>query len=125
MAKLVGRVGVGSGSGRVNRVVGQVGLTRIFHMSLFIYFNKENNMYLLFGKLYNKLLNVKCIILNSLLISRMNSVKLINIYCGRNESFFNQVLSYLEMALNLSPQGFAQSHIGERRLPLIPYKSLA
>ena len=37
-------------------------------------------MYLPFGKLCNKLLNVKCIILNSPLISRMNSVKLINIY---------------------------------------------
>ena len=37
-------------------------------------------MYLPFGKLYNKLLDVKCIILNSPLISRMNSVKLINTY---------------------------------------------
>ena len=37
-------------------------------------------MYLSFGKLCNKLLDVKCIILNSPLISRMNSVKLINTY---------------------------------------------
>ena len=37
-------------------------------------------MYLLFEKLCNKLLDVKCIILNSLLISRINSVKLINTY---------------------------------------------
>ena len=37
-------------------------------------------MYLPFGKLCNKLLDVKCIILNSQLILKMNSVKLINIY---------------------------------------------
>ena len=37
-------------------------------------------MYLPFGKSYNKLLNVKCITLNSPLISRMNSVKLNNTY---------------------------------------------
>ena len=37
-------------------------------------------MYLPFEKLCNKLLDVKCIILNSPLISRMNSVKLINTY---------------------------------------------
>ena len=46
----------------------------------FFYFYKKNNMYLLFGKLCNKLLDVKCIILNSLLISKINSVKLINTY---------------------------------------------
>ena len=46
----------------------------------FFYFYKENNMYLSFAKLCNKLLDVKCIILNSQLISRMNSVKLINTY---------------------------------------------
>ena len=44
------------------------------------FFYKENNMYLPFGKLCNKLLDVKCIILNSLLILRMNSIKLINTY---------------------------------------------
>ena len=64
--------------------MGRVGLTRIFYMNLFIYlflnFYKENNMYLTFGKLCNKLLYVKCIILNSLFISRMNLVKLINTY---------------------------------------------
>ena len=37
-------------------------------------------MYLSFGKSYNKLLDVKCITLNSPFISRMNSVKLINTY---------------------------------------------
>ena len=46
----------------------------------FFFFYKENNMYLPFGKLCNKLLDIKCIILNLPLISRMNSVKLINIY---------------------------------------------
>ena len=47
---------------------------------IYIYIYKENNMYLPFEKLCNKLLDVKYIILNSPLISRMNSVKLINIY---------------------------------------------
>ena len=51
----------------------------IFFTWIFFFFNKENNMYLPFGKSYNKLLNVKCITLNSPLILRMNSVKLINI----------------------------------------------
>ena len=37
-------------------------------------------MYLPFEKLCNKLFDVKCIILNSPLILRMNSVKLINTY---------------------------------------------
>ena len=37
-------------------------------------------MYLPFVKSCNKLLNIKCITLNSLLISRMNSVELINTY---------------------------------------------
>ena len=37
----------------------------------------------------------------------------------------NKVLSFSEMALSLNSQGFAQSHIGERRLPLMPYKPLA
>ena len=37
-------------------------------------------MYLPFGKLCNKLLDIKCITLNSPLISRMKLVKLINIY---------------------------------------------
>ena len=58
---------------------GQVRLTRIFHM-IFFFFNKEDNMYFPFGKLCNKLLDVKCINLNLPLISRMNSVKLINTY---------------------------------------------
>ena len=74
---------VRSGSGRVNRVMGQVKLTHIFHLNFLIFFfnfYKENNMYLPFGKLCNKLLDVKCIILNSPLISRMNSIKLINTY---------------------------------------------
>ena len=37
-------------------------------------------MFLSFGKSCNKLLDVKCITLNSLLKSRMNSIKLINTY---------------------------------------------
>ena len=49
------------------------------HEFFFFFFNKEH-MYLPFRKSCNKLLNVKYIILNSPLISRMNSVKLINIY---------------------------------------------
>ena len=56
---------------------GQVGLTHIFHM-IFLY--KENNIYLPFRKSCNKLFDVKWITLNSPLISRMNSVKLINTY---------------------------------------------
>ena len=51
----------------------------IILLLIFIFY-KENNMYLPFGKLCNKLLDVKCIILNSPLISRMNLVKLINTY---------------------------------------------
>ena len=97
MAKRVGWVrSIGL---RVKRVMGQkrvilsglknefrsigfrVGLTRIFHINFFIfYFYKKNNMYLPFGKLCNKLLDVKRIILNLPLISRINSVKLINTY---------------------------------------------
>ena len=59
----------GCGSGRVNPY---------FSHNFFIY--KENSMYLLFEKPCNKLLDVKYITLNSPLISRMNSVKLINTY---------------------------------------------
>ena len=51
-----------------------------FSHDFFFFFNKENNLYLPFEKLCNKLLDTKCITLNSLLISRMNSVKLINSY---------------------------------------------
>ena len=94
-----------SGSGRVNRVMGQTGhglkwviLSRLktgssqsgcglgwidpyfSHEFFKKFFYKENNMYLSFRKLCNKLLDVKCIILNSPLILRMNSVKLINTY---------------------------------------------
>ena len=47
---------------------------------LLLFFNKENNMYFSFEKSCNKLLDVKCITLNLSLISRMNSVKLINTY---------------------------------------------
>ena len=62
--------------------MGRVGLGRVdpYFSHDFFFFNKENNMYLPFGKLCNKLLDVKCIILNSLLISRINLVKLINTY---------------------------------------------
>ena len=47
------------------------------------------------------------------------------LHSGRNESIPNQVLSFSKMALSFSPQGFAQSHIRGRRLPLMPYKLLA
>ena len=98
---LLNRHGKTGGSGRVKWVTGHfkwvknrfgstglqvrsgwVGLTRIFHMNLFFifYFYKGNNMYLPFGKLCNKLLDIKCITLSSPLISRMNSVKLINTF---------------------------------------------
>ena len=62
----------GYGSGRVDPYFS--------HKIFYFYFYKENNMYLPFEKLCNKLLDVKCIILNSPLILRMNSVKLINTY---------------------------------------------
>ena len=42
-------------------------------------------------------------------------------FCGRNESFPNQVLSSSRMALSLSPQDFAQSHIGN---VVVVYSSL-
>ena len=72
--KWVGRV-------RVESIGLQVGLTRIFHMIFFFFFlYKENNMYLPFRKSCNKLFDVKCITLNSPLISRMNSIKLVNTY---------------------------------------------
>ena len=51
--------------------LGWVGLTCIFHMDFF-FFNYKKNMYLPFGKSCNKLLDVKCITLNSPLISKMN-----------------------------------------------------
>ena len=46
-----------------------IGLTRISHIN---FFYKENNMYLPFGKSYNKLLDIKYVTLNAPLISRMN-----------------------------------------------------
>ena len=60
----------GYGSGRVDPY---------FPHEFFFIIYKEN-MYLLFGKLCNKLLDVKYITLNSPLISRMNSIKFINTY---------------------------------------------
>ena len=94
------------GSGRVNRIVGQIDYrSKIGHFKrveigfgsivlqigsgwpifftwifFFLNFYKENNIYLSFGKLGNKLFDVKYIILNSPVILRMNSVKLINSY---------------------------------------------
>ena len=57
------------------------GLGRVdLYFSYECFFYKENNMYLPFGKSFNKLLDVKYITLNSPLISRMNSVKFINTY---------------------------------------------
>ena len=67
------RVEIGFGSG-------WIGLTLYFSHEFYFYFYKENNMCLPFKKLCNKLFDVKCIILNSPLILRMNSVKLINTY---------------------------------------------
>ena len=71
---------VRSGSGRF----WSIGLRVVSGWPIFFpwifFFYKENNMYLPFGKLCNKLLDVKCIILNLPLILRMNSVKLINTY---------------------------------------------
>ena len=61
----------------------QVGLGRVdpyFHFFFLYILKKKNNMYLPFGKLCNKLFDVKCIILNSLLISRINSIKFISTY---------------------------------------------
>ena len=71
--------GLKTGSSQSGCGSGQVDLY-FSHEFFFFNFYEENNMYLPFEKLCNKLLDVKCIILNSPLISRMNSVKLINIY---------------------------------------------
>ena len=61
---------VKKGSGQSGCGSGRVELTCIFHMNFFYY--KENKIYLPFGKSCNKLLDVKCITLNSLIISKMN-----------------------------------------------------
>ena len=66
-----GLVQSGCGSGRVG--LGRVDL----YFSHEFFFFKEN-IYLPFGKSRSKLLDVKCIILNSPFISRMNSAKQIN-----------------------------------------------
>ena len=96
MAKRAGRVGFGSGQSGCgsngSRVIlielktgsgqsdcGSGWVDPYFFYEIFFCF-KENNMYLLFEKLCNKLLDVKCITLNSPLILRMNSLKLINTY---------------------------------------------
>ena len=65
------------GSGQSSCMSGQVDL--YFSHEFFFFFNKKD-MYLSFGKSCNKLLDIKFITLNSPLISRMNSVKLINSY---------------------------------------------
>ena len=70
--------GLKMGSNQSGCRSGRVGSSHIFRMNFFLY--KENNMFLSFGKSYNKLLDIKCITLNSLLKSRMNLVKLINTY---------------------------------------------
>ena len=92
MAKQVGRVnrvasqkwvilsGLKRRLGQLGCGSGRVGLTHIFHMNFFFFLNKENKMHLPSRKSRNKLLDVKCTILNSPLISRMNSVNLINTY---------------------------------------------
>ena len=80
MAKRAGWVGFGSSQlghfKRIKNEFGSIGLqvrsgwvnSYFLHK---IFFYKENNLYLPFGKLYNKLLDVKCTTLNSPLISRM------------------------------------------------------
>ena len=62
----IGRHGKTYGSGQVDP----------YFLHDFFLFNKENNMYLPFGKSCNKLLDIKCITLNSPLISIINLVKL-------------------------------------------------
>ena len=97
MAKRVGWVEFGSGqlgcgsrrvilsglktsSGQSGRVGSYFSHDFFFLFTFHLYVYKENNMFLPFGNSCNKLLDVKCITLNSPLISRMNSVKLINTY---------------------------------------------
>ena len=60
-------------SSHVNKVVGQVDSNFTWN-----FFDKEKEMYLLFGKSYSKLLDIKYITLNSPLISRIISAKQIN-----------------------------------------------
>ena len=62
-----------NGSSQSDFRLGRIDL--YFCMKLFL---KENNIFLLFGKSHSKLLDIKCIILNLPLISRMNSAKQIN-----------------------------------------------
>ena len=76
--------------GQVNRITGQkmvilsglkrgldqsgcgLGWVDLYFSHGFFFFNYKKNMYLPFGKSCNKLLDVKCITLNSPLISKMN-----------------------------------------------------
>ena len=55
----------------------------------FFFFNKKNNIYLPFGKSCNKLLDVKCITLNSPLISIINLVKLFFFFDINSVKFIN------------------------------------
>ena len=89
MAKRANRIRVGSQTwvilselktGSSQSSCGSDQVDPYFSREFFFVFNKENNIYLPFEKSCNKLLNVKCIILNSPLISKINSVKLINTY---------------------------------------------
>ena len=73
--------GLKSGSGQSGYMLGRVDPYFSYEFFIFIfYFYKENNMHLPFEMLCTKLLDVKCIILNSPPILRMNPVKLINTY---------------------------------------------
>ena len=72
---------------RVEKAFGSIGLRvgsswvdPYFSHEFFFFLNKENKMHLSSRKSHNKLIDVKCTILNSPLISRMNSVNLINTY---------------------------------------------
>ena len=74
-----------AGRGKSGWVLGWVGSGQVymcFSYDFFFFFKfyKENNMYLPFGNSCHKLLDIKYITLNSPLISRMNSIKLINTY---------------------------------------------
>ena len=58
--------------------LGQLGCPYFSHKKKKKKKQKQNKMYLPFGKSCSKLLDIKCITLNSLLISRMSLVKQIN-----------------------------------------------
>ena len=76
----VNRIGCGSKTNNFKWVKNKLRDGLVDPYFLHNFFFKENNIYLPFEKSCNKLLDVKCITLNSPLISRINLVKLINTY---------------------------------------------